>query len=92
MRYIFIFFCLEIACTVNNFCKGVCYKTPIGAVCGCQEGYRLATDAISCEDINECEYDVCSQICRNTVGSYKCSCLDGYIIRNDKVSCKAIGE
>ncbi|XP_077255886.1 putative vitellogenin receptor yl [Temnothorax americanus] len=80
------------ACTRrDNYCKGVCYKTPLGAACGCQDGYRLAADMISCEDVNECEQDVCSQICRNTVGSYECSCYDGYIPRYDKVSCRAIG-
>ncbi|XP_011694235.1 PREDICTED: vitellogenin receptor-like [Wasmannia auropunctata] len=79
------------ACAEDNICKDMCYKTPKGAVCGCQIGYRLAADAISCEDINECKDDVCSQICNNTEGSYMCSCYEGYIIRNDKVSCKAIG-
>ncbi|KAL0116729.1 hypothetical protein PUN28_009973 [Cardiocondyla obscurior] len=81
----------KIACAVNNFCEHKCYKTPSGAVCGCQDGYRLAADASTCEDINECEYDVCSQICQNTIGSYQCSCYDGYFIRDDKTSCKAIG-
>ena len=88
LRYIF---CVEIACMVNNFCKGLCYKTPKGDVCGCPYGYRLAADATSCEDINECENDVCSQFCRNTVGSFECSCQEGYYLRN-KVSCKAIGK
>ncbi|KAG5309863.1 VGR protein, partial [Acromyrmex insinuator] len=80
----------QIACMVNNFCKGLCYKTPKGDVCGCPYGYRLAADATSCEDINECENDICSQFCRNTVGSFECSCQEGYYLRN-KVSCKAIG-
>lgn len=64
----------------------------MGAVCGCQTGYRLAADKISCDDINECEHDICSQICRNTMGSYQCSCHVGYVIRSDKVSCKAVGK
>ncbi|XP_012532761.2 vitellogenin receptor [Monomorium pharaonis] len=79
------------ACVMNNFCKGICYKTPTGGICGCQDGYRLATDMISCEDINECENHICSQICRNTIGSYECLCNNGYILRNDTVSCKAVG-
>ncbi|XP_011863854.1 PREDICTED: vitellogenin receptor isoform X2 [Vollenhovia emeryi] len=77
------------ACAVDNYCKGVCYKTPSGPICGCQSGYRLANDTISCEDINECEYDICAQICQNTMGSYECSCYNGYVIRNDRVSCKS---
>ncbi|XP_072743249.1 vitellogenin receptor isoform X2 [Anoplolepis gracilipes] len=80
------------ACAYNNVCKDVCYKTPLGGVCGCQAGYRLAADMVSCDDINECELDVCSQICRNILGSFQCSCYDGYVIRSDRVSCKAIGS
>lgn len=79
------------SCAHNNVCKDLCYKTPLGGVCGCQTGYRLAADMVSCDDINECERDVCSQICRNILGSFQCSCYDGYIIRTDRVSCKAIG-
>ncbi|KYN07112.1 Vitellogenin receptor, partial [Cyphomyrmex costatus] len=81
----------QIACTMNNFCEGICYKTPKGDVCSCPDGYRLAADAISCEDINECKSNICSQICRNTIGSFECSCHEGYVIRSDKVSCKAVG-
>jgi len=88
-----IFFYLETACMRNNTCKGVCYKTPKGAVCGCQDGYRLAADGISCEDINECAGENnCSQVCHNTEGSYECSCFKGYVIHNDKVTCKPIGK
>lgn len=83
---------LATSCTQKNSCKGLCHKTPLGGVCGCREGYRLAADMVSCEDINECERDVCSQICRNTVGSFECSCYDGYVIRSDRVSCKIIGK
>ncbi|XP_025075482.1 LOW QUALITY PROTEIN: vitellogenin receptor [Pogonomyrmex barbatus] len=79
------------ACAQDNFCQGICYKTPKGAVCDCQDGYRLAADTISCDDINECENDVCSQICVNIPGSYRCLCHEGYVIRKDKVSCKAVG-
>ncbi|GAB1865448.1 Putative vitellogenin receptor [Camponotus japonicus] len=80
------------SCAHNNVCKDICYKTPLGGVCGCQTGYRLAADMMSCDDINECEFDVCSQICRNILGSFQCLCYDGYVIRSDRVSCKAIGS
>jgi len=88
-----IFFCLESSCALNNICKGVCHKTPKGGVCGCQDGYRLAADGISCEDIDECkgEYN-CSQICQNTEGSYECLCNEGFVIHDDKVTCKSIGK
>lgn len=87
-----LFFCIATSCVQNNRCHGLCYKTPQGGVCGCVKGYRLATDMVSCDDINECEHDVCSQLCHNTVGSFVCSCFDGYIIRDDKISCKVIGK
>ncbi|KYM77742.1 Vitellogenin receptor, partial [Atta colombica] len=79
------------ACSIDNHCENLCYKTPKGDVCGCPDGYRLAADATSCEDINECENDVCSQFCRNTVGSFECFCDDHHDIDIDGVSCKAIG-
>ncbi|XP_050452085.1 vitellogenin receptor isoform X1 [Cataglyphis hispanica] len=79
------------ACAHNNVCKDLCYKTPHGGICGCQKGYRLAADMISCDDMNECDLDVCPQICRNILGSFQCSCYEGYVIRSDRISCKAIG-
>lgn len=86
------YFSLASSCAHNNVCKDICYKTPLGGICDCQTGYRLAADMISCDDINECELDVCSQICRNNLGSFQCLCYDGYVIRSDRVSCKAIGK
>jgi len=85
-----IFFC--VACSIDNHCENLCYKTPNGDVCGCPDGYRLAADETSCEDINECENNVCSQFCRNTIGSFECFCDDHHNIDIDGVSCKAIGK
>ncbi|XP_032691228.1 vitellogenin receptor-like isoform X2 [Odontomachus brunneus] len=79
------------SCVQDNRCHGICHKTPQGGICDCIKGYRLATDMVSCDDINECEHEVCSQMCHNTMGSFICSCFDGYIIRDDKISCKSIG-
>lgn len=80
------------SCVQDNRCHGICHKTPKGGICDCVQGYRLATDMMSCDDINECEHEVCSQMCHNTVGSFMCSCFDGYIIRDDRISCKFIGK
>lgn len=77
---------------INNPCKHVCHKTPLGPVCGCNAGYRLAPDGVSCVDVNECEDDPCSQICHNTRGSFVCSCESGYVLQTDKISCKATGK
>jgi hypothetical protein len=76
----------------DNDCEELCFKTPQGRVCGCNEGYRLDTDGKSCIDINECENMICSQLCENTKGSYKCLCYEGYILRSDGISCKATGK
>ncbi|XP_035730371.1 vitellogenin receptor-like [Vespa mandarinia] len=83
--------CME-ACMINHPCKHVCHKTPLGPVCTCNPGYRLAPDGVSCVDVNECEDDICSQICHNTQGSFICSCESGYILQPDKISCKATGS
>lgn len=70
----------------------MCHKTPLGPVCACNTGYRLAPDRVSCVDVNECEDSVCSQICHNTQGSFICSCESGYVLQKDKISCKATGK
>ncbi|XP_015186771.1 PREDICTED: vitellogenin receptor isoform X2 [Polistes dominula] len=80
------------ACTLNNPCQQKCNKTPLGPVCTCNPGYKLASDQVNCEDINECELNVCSQICHNIRGGYKCSCKSGYILQTDQVSCKAYSD
>ena len=52
------------------------------AECGCDLGYRLASDGRSCADIDECEVpDICGAgagDCLNTGGSYSCHCHPGY--------------
>jgi len=85
-------FCSAIACVRDNDCEELCFKTPQGRVCGCNEGYRLDTDGKSCIDVNECENMTCSQLCENTKGSYKCLCYEGYVLRSDGISCKATGK
>nr|XP_034189705.1 vitellogenin receptor isoform X1 [Osmia lignaria] len=79
------------SCTKENPCKNICYKTPLGPVCGCGSGYQLSNDLKSCEDIDECEQNICSQICHNTNGSFICSCHEEYVLRSDRTSCKVDG-
>ena len=56
-------------------------------------GFKLKSDGLECEDINECveEYGVCSQHCQNTVGSFECSCADDYFMYGTS-TCKAKGN
>ncbi|XP_076632440.1 putative vitellogenin receptor yl isoform X1 [Colletes latitarsis] len=80
-----------LSCTKNNPCENICYKTPLGPMCGCPIGYQLSNDQRSCEDINECERNICPQSCHNKDGSFICSCYEGYVLRSDKISCKVAG-
>ncbi|XP_050296892.1 low-density lipoprotein receptor-related protein 4 [Anthonomus grandis grandis] len=62
--------------------------------CGCNNGFKLDKDGVTCNDIDECMYatdPVCSQKCNNTVGSFKCGCMTGYVLRPDLRTCKAVG-
>ncbi|XP_077986932.1 low-density lipoprotein receptor-related protein 4-like [Glandiceps talaboti] len=61
--------------------------------CDCLQGFLLATDNHTCQDINECEALVkpCSHTCINVYGSFKCLCHQDYILEPDLVSCRAIG-
>ncbi|XP_030746611.1 low-density lipoprotein receptor-related protein 4 [Sitophilus oryzae] len=82
-------------CEPDTKCKQLCVTYPDGKnACSCLNGYKLALDNFTCEDIDECMYatdPVCSQKCNNTVGSFKCECMTGYILRPDLRTCKAIG-
>ncbi|XP_072376430.1 low-density lipoprotein receptor-related protein 4 [Diabrotica undecimpunctata] len=82
-------------CERNTICKQLCITTADGKKgCSCFNGYQLANDGYSCQDINECLYatdPVCSQNCNNTIGSFKCGCMTGYVLRPDLRTCKAMG-
>ncbi|NXC05076.1 TRBM protein, partial [Orthonyx spaldingii] len=61
-------------------CKHHCVVTASSFVCMCFEGYRLAADGASCEDIDDCagEPGPCEQECVNTQGGFECRCHSGY--------------
>ncbi|CAI9725059.1 von Willebrand factor type A, EGF and pentraxin domain-containing 1-like [Octopus vulgaris] len=79
-------------CTYKDFCsKGVCSqkcKDNIGDtyVCSCRNGYKLAADNKTCEDIDECAMpSKCSgfgEYCFNVPGSFQCKCKTGYVSNN----------
>ncbi|KAJ8982651.1 hypothetical protein NQ317_019052 [Molorchus minor] len=82
-------------CESGTKCKQLCITTADGKKgCSCWNGYRIASDGYSCEDIDECMYatdPVCSQKCNNTIGSFRCGCMTGYVLRPDLRTCKAVG-
>uniref|UniRef100_A0AAV2M0K3 Fibulin 2 n=1 Tax=Knipowitschia caucasica TaxID=637954 RepID=A0AAV2M0K3_KNICA len=84
-------------CQENNPCEQQC--TPVGRwpQCSCFPGFALATNGLSCEDINECLSGlVChlNERCVNTAGSYSCqrvlTCPPGYHIQQDM--CEDVNE
>ncbi|XP_022903502.2 vitellogenin receptor [Onthophagus taurus] len=78
----------------SNPCSMKCIKTPAGATCACEDGFKLEADGQSCSDIQECRLDppVCSQLCTELMGSHTCGCYEGFALRGDKKSCKSDGE
>ncbi|XP_078465755.1 fibulin-1-like [Lampetra planeri] len=71
---------------LGKTCAHKCVEAGTGVQCACHIGYRLRSDAVTCEDVNECLTDEhhCQegQRCINTVGSFRCqreiSCGTGY--------------
>uniref|UniRef100_A0A0B7AEM3 Fibulin-1 n=1 Tax=Arion vulgaris TaxID=1028688 RepID=A0A0B7AEM3_9EUPU len=66
------------SCELNNPCEQRCIDNKLtGIECQCYDGYHLATDLISCEDIDECAQGlaVCAtgQRCVNTRGHFTCT-------------------
>ena len=59
------------------------------AVCQCRQGFLLAGDGLSCQDINECAKDNsgCYHRCHNTEGHFYCSCKYGYQLEMDGFNC-----
>lgn len=76
-----------------------CQNAYGGYQCVCPEGFELAEDEKTCQDIDEChafaEYDyddtaprsLCSHECVNKVGSWQCNCPANYHLQNDKRTC-----
>ncbi|KAG8509659.1 Low-density lipoprotein receptor-related protein 2 [Galemys pyrenaicus] len=75
-------------------CPHTCYRSPLGPVCACEQGFELASSGLVCKDVDECQKSsgqLCSQTCVNTNGSYRCTCHPGYLLEPDGHTCKATG-
>lgn len=84
-------------CQINPYIcgQGVCYNTPQGYICHCDEGYRHDDQLHTCTDVDECEESLalCSGgRCRNTEGSFLCDCPPGFTVDEDGTSCVDIDE
>ncbi|KAJ8006033.1 hypothetical protein DPEC_G00124070 [Dallia pectoralis] len=84
----------QTSCPEESQCAQNCYSTPKGTRCGCQSGYRLNEDSVSCVDIDECDDEpgACSHSCVNSQGSFTCHCNPGYLLESDGRRCKITGE
>lgn len=80
--------------TKDHKCSHGCQDLPIGHVCTCPNGYKLASNKAKCVDINECkEFGRCTQACVNYEGSFACLCDEGFTLDvGDKKTCRALGE
>ncbi|XP_034047695.1 low-density lipoprotein receptor-related protein 2-like [Thalassophryne amazonica] len=91
-----------VGCTQSNCsslsapqCEDTCVSTPNGPRCSCAAGFRLQSNRVSCEDVDECNetpLQVCKHICINSRGSYTCFCHLGFYLEPDNKSCKTKDE
>ena len=75
-------------CSERN-CSDLCINLPGSYKCDCSDGYRLSSDNVNCDDINECveRTDSCQQECVNSKGSFQCECFSGYILGDKGMVC-----
>lgn len=80
-------------CDVQSPCQHHCYNLIGSFLCQCEQGYELAHDSVSCQDIDECSFSsyMCQFQCINTPGSYSCECPEGYQLQGNRL-CQDINE
>ena len=63
-------------------CEHECVDTEGSYECRCNDGYILAADGTSCDDIDECSLGGTEcENCKNFDGSYECYCEKGYELK-----------
>ncbi|XP_068184183.1 EGF-containing fibulin-like extracellular matrix protein 1 isoform X3 [Antennarius striatus] len=80
-------------CDVQSPCQHHCYNLIGSFLCQCEQGYELAQDLVSCQDIDECGFSsyMCQYQCINSPGSYSCECPEGYQLQGNRL-CQDINE
>ncbi|XP_019636957.1 PREDICTED: mucin-like protein isoform X1 [Branchiostoma belcheri] len=64
-------------------CEQKCHNLHGSYYCTCDDGYTLAEDRHSCDDIDECPAPGC-HVCMNVPGSYRCTCPQRHRLVNGK--------
>ncbi|CAH1226444.1 SCUBE3 [Branchiostoma lanceolatum] len=74
----------------GDVCTHTCENYPGTFICSCDQGFELAEDKVSCQDIDECALQLtnCSQQCENSAGSFNCACLDGFTLAANGMDCE----
>ncbi|KAJ8002392.1 hypothetical protein DPEC_G00179660 [Dallia pectoralis] len=80
-------------CEGSHLCQHHCYNIIGSFICQCEQGYELASDQVSCQDIDECTFSsyMCQWQCLNQPGGYGCACPEGYQIQGNRM-CQDIDE
>uniref|UniRef100_A0A3Q2X4D2 EGF-containing fibulin-like extracellular matrix protein 1 n=1 Tax=Haplochromis burtoni TaxID=8153 RepID=A0A3Q2X4D2_HAPBU len=80
-------------CDAESPCHHHCYNLIGSFLCQCDQGYELAQDTVSCQDIDECGLSsyMCQYQCVNNPGSYSCECPQGYQLQANRL-CQDINE
>ncbi|XP_035686822.1 mucin-like protein [Branchiostoma floridae] len=80
----------ECGTSEGDVCDHTCENYPGTFICSCHEGFELAEDNVSCQDIDECALQLtnCSQQCVNTAGSFTCTCRDGFTLAANGQDCE----
>ena len=78
--------CVEAGC--EHLCRVIEDKE--SAECFCPDGYILAEDGKTCDDVDECSDGSnggCEVYCWNVPGSFQCLCRKGFVIEDNKKTC-----
>uniref|UniRef100_A0A8C7SNR4 EGF-like domain-containing protein n=1 Tax=Oncorhynchus mykiss TaxID=8022 RepID=A0A8C7SNR4_ONCMY len=80
-------------CEGSNPCQHQCYNIMGSFICQCEQGYELASNQASCQDIDECAFSsyMCQWQCVNQPGGYVCACPEGYQLQGNRM-CQDIDE
>jgi len=89
--------CDAVTACGQNQCSYKCAMINGQQKCSCMSGFSLASDGISCTDIDECsnpDLNRCSvkKMCNNTMGGYKCGCPVGSSVGDDLRVCQPCSD